>query len=191
MSADPTRGGLPERHAQAQQASAYVLGALEPDERVAFEQHLASCAPCRAQLEREQDVLEQLVDVPAVAPAPELRRYVLDLVGAPQPPFDLDAPDWVDLGPGLRLRTLRRDEARGFLACLLWGRPGALFDSHEHAGDEVLLVLSGALADERGRYEAGQVCRARPGSRHQPRVVSDHDCFCYVLVYESPTPPSC
>jgi putative transcriptional regulator len=173
-------------HAQARQVSAYALGMLGARVRAAFERHLAGCRACQALLAREQAALAQLVDLAEVPPAPELRRHVLDLAEAPQPPFDLTSPEWVDVNPGLRMRTLKQDEARGLVACLLWGRPGARFDSHEHAGDEVLLVLSGALADERGRYEAGQVCRNRPGSRHQPWVVSEHDCFCYVLVYAAP-----
>jgi hypothetical protein len=59
-------------------AGSYVLGALPPDERHAFEAHLASCQPCQADV-REFAGLPGLLsrlpakDVPTVLEAPEDR----------------------------------------------------------------------------------------------------------------------
>jgi anti-sigma-K factor RskA len=65
-------------------AGAYVLGSLDPDERVSFETHLASCAECTAEVRALGRVTEALArTVPERTPRPELRQRVLDAVGAP------------------------------------------------------------------------------------------------------------
>lgn len=44
-----------DRHAQS--AAAYVLGALDPAERAAYEEHLATCASCRAEVVDAESVM--------------------------------------------------------------------------------------------------------------------------------------
>jgi anti-sigma-K factor RskA len=64
-------------------APAYVLGALEPDERRAFESHLVECQSCASEvrmLGRVTAGLEQ--SVPQVTPRAALRDRVLSAVGA-------------------------------------------------------------------------------------------------------------
>jgi anti-sigma-K factor RskA len=64
-------------------APAYVLGALEPDERRAFESHLAGCEICASEvrsLGRVTAGLDQAV--PQVTPRAALRDRVLGAVGA-------------------------------------------------------------------------------------------------------------
>jgi len=65
-------------------AAAYVLGSLDPDERAAFEAHLAGCEECAAEvraLRRVTDALAQTV--PQRTPRPELRQRALaSLTGA-------------------------------------------------------------------------------------------------------------
>jgi len=66
-------------------APAYVLGALEPDERRAFESHLAECERCVSEvrsLSRVTAGLDQAV--PQVTPRAALRDRVLLAVGAPE-----------------------------------------------------------------------------------------------------------
>jgi putative transcriptional regulator len=67
--------------------------------------------------------------------------------------------------------------------CLVWAKPGARTARHRHLGDEVILVLSGSLRDERGSYHANQICRSREGSVHVEEVQPGDDCFCYVVYY--------
>jgi putative transcriptional regulator len=67
--------------------------------------------------------------------------------------------------------------------CLVWARPGTRTIAHRHLGDEVILVLQGALRDEKGTYEAGQICRSRTGSSHVEEVLPGEDCICYVVYY--------
>jgi anti-sigma-K factor RskA len=64
-------------------AAAYVLGALEPAERAAFEEHLAGCAECAADV-RELRVGAATVPhaVPQVSPPAALRARILGEAGA-------------------------------------------------------------------------------------------------------------
>ena len=63
----------------------YALGALEPEERVGFENHLAgSCAECRAGLEQAIELNEMILGAtPQTKPSPQLRRRVLAGFGQP------------------------------------------------------------------------------------------------------------
>jgi anti-sigma-K factor RskA len=60
------------------QAPAYVLGALSPSERLAFEAHLAECAICAAEVRSLTPVTAGLARlVPEAEPAPEVRARLL------------------------------------------------------------------------------------------------------------------
>ena len=62
-------------------AAAYALDALEPAERDAFEEHLATCARCRAEVADLQEAAATLVlGEPVPAPPAGLRASVLDAV---------------------------------------------------------------------------------------------------------------
>jgi anti-sigma-K factor RskA len=64
-------------------APAYVLGALEPDERRAFESHLAECDRCASDVRSLSRVTAGLnQSVPQVTPRAALRDRVLAAVGA-------------------------------------------------------------------------------------------------------------
>jgi len=49
---------------QSAQVSAYVMQALPPDEAVAIEVHIASCAQCRQELEALRPVADSFVGWP-------------------------------------------------------------------------------------------------------------------------------
>ena len=69
-----------------EQLAAYALDALDDDERVEFEHHLATCERCRADLPGLRDAATALAaDVDAVAPPHELRTRVLDQARAERP----------------------------------------------------------------------------------------------------------
>lgn len=167
-------------------AENYALGALDGEALVSFEAHLLSgCLECRtavkdalASLGRLARALSESRPLP-----PELRQQLLDLATAPALPIDLNAIQWEELAPGIRLCEMRRDDARGMRACLVWASPGAKNGLHRHGGDECILVLAGALRDERGSYSPGQVCRSTTGSVHSEEIVGTEDCICYVVYY--------
>jgi anti-sigma factor ChrR (cupin superfamily) len=116
-------------------------------------------------------------------PREDLRQELLDLAPAPRGPIDPAAYPWTEVGPGIQLVELHSDPLRSMRGCLVWARPGAMTPRHRHLGDEVILVLEGALRDHRGSYHAGQICRSRTGSTHTEEVLPGPDCFCYVVYY--------
>jgi anti-sigma-K factor RskA len=77
-------------------AGLYALGALPPDERVLFEQHLATCDECQREL-RTLDAVVNILPyaVPQIDPPPVLRRRVLAAVG-------VDAAYGAAAAPGAR-----------------------------------------------------------------------------------------
>jgi len=79
-------------------APAYVLGALEPDERRAFETHLAGCDACASEVRSLGRVTAGLAQsVPQVTPRAALRDRVLLAVGAGEATASRTAerPRWV------------------------------------------------------------------------------------------------
>ena len=64
-------------------APAYALGALDADERRAFEAHLSTCQTCTAEVRSLARITAGLAQTPTqVSPRPELRDRVLTAVGA-------------------------------------------------------------------------------------------------------------
>jgi anti-sigma-K factor RskA len=65
-------------HIWAEYAASYALGALDSEERVAFEAHLAGCAACRADVQAYQDVTGLIgQSAPPVAAPPQLKQRIL------------------------------------------------------------------------------------------------------------------
>jgi anti-sigma-K factor RskA len=66
----------------ADDVGAYLLGALEPDEAAAFEQHLAGCETCRRDVADLQVAADALpVSVPIVSPPAALKDRIMAVVG--------------------------------------------------------------------------------------------------------------
>lgn len=60
---------------------AYALDALDHDERIAFEEHLATCGPCRTEMAEMVETAARLGSVAEIVPAPAMRSRVLDAIG--------------------------------------------------------------------------------------------------------------
>ena len=60
----------------------YALGALDDEERVEFERHLADCADCRAQLAELEEASTALAYAESAAPPPALRERILEAARA-------------------------------------------------------------------------------------------------------------
>ena len=166
--------GLPE---------AYALDALDPGEKSAFERHLAACPECVDAVEGNRSLLHDVLSAPPASPRAELRNHVLEFADAPAAPVDLSRYTWEEPVPGVRMAVLADEPERSLRKVLVWAKPGASYPSHRHLGDEEILVLEGALADHRGVYRPGDICRSREGSVHSERVVGDEDCVCFVVYH--------
>ncbi|HEY3080480.1 MAG TPA: anti-sigma factor [Chloroflexota bacterium] len=79
---------MPSCSAVAELASAYLLGALEPEEAAELERHLELCPPCRESVDAERSVAESLaLVVPQRTPPPRLRASLMAAVrGEPAEP---------------------------------------------------------------------------------------------------------
>jgi putative transcriptional regulator len=165
-------------------AEAYVLGALDRAEQAGCEAHQQGCPSCRSRVATQLATVGALLrQVSPVRPDARVREELLDLAEAPALPIDVSAIRWEELAPGVRYSVLREDPSRGVRSCLIWAEPGSRHPRHRHQGAENILVLKGALRDERGTYGPGEICRSAAGSEHSEEVVPGEDCFCYVVYY--------
>jgi anti-sigma factor RsiW len=72
-------------------SGAYVLDAMEPRERQAFEAHLADCAACRRDVREFRETLSGMKELIGQPPPPALRASVLAAIRTvPQLPPDGD-----------------------------------------------------------------------------------------------------
>ncbi len=166
------------------QASAYALGSLDGDERAAFERHVATCVECASDVGSGEWLLGLLPrGLTPSPPVSALRTQILDLAEAPALPIDVRSYSWDEISPGIKVHVMREDPTRGMRGCLVWALPGARHPRHRHLGDENILVLAGALRDERGVYGPGQICRSLGGSTHSEQAMPGEDCICYVTYY--------
>lgn len=90
----------------------------------------------------------------------------------------LNAPDglhWRWRAPALR--ELRLPTPGATLMRLAGGRALPL---HDHEGEEITLVLSGAYADASGVYRRGEIAFAHAGVEHSPYVPEGEECICLI-----------
>lgn len=78
-------------------SAAYALDAVDTDEREAFEEHLASCEVCRADVAGFQSASATLGASLAMAPAPSLRAEVLAKISATRQDAPVTGPSVVSL----------------------------------------------------------------------------------------------
>jgi putative transcriptional regulator len=131
-----------------------------------------------ARIERQADL-----DRRAEAPAPgKLGASRAEIARLPSPLREaalaaLDARGWNIPGPGLRRVALVAGHGcEAELGCI---EPGRGVPLHDHGGDELVLILTGAFSDGIARYGPGDISLARPGVVHTP--VAEPGEPCYVL----------
>jgi anti-sigma-K factor RskA len=91
-------------------SGAYAVDALDDDERTLFEQHLAACPECRAEVRSFCETAALLGETEAQTPPPTLRDSVLSGIGAvrPLPPETTEATPAAEAPAGGTVTTLRR-----------------------------------------------------------------------------------
>jgi len=82
-----------------------------------------------------------------------------------------DAMPWQETGfPGIEMKLLCRDEARGMSTILFRMAPGAMVPLHEHTDIEQTYVLEGYLEDDEGRCGPGEFVWRPAGNTHVARA---------------------
>jgi anti-sigma-K factor RskA len=158
---------------------AFVLGALEPEERAAFSEHLHSCDHCRREVSELRVAAEALpLTAEPVDPPPELRDRIMAVVRAEAP-----APDEA-------ARRERRDRAAGRAR----GRRLAVGRAPLAVAACALLALGVALGVLAGGDDGGGDARSVPaevavaGASGTLRVEDDGDAR--LVVRGLPAPPA-
>lgn len=77
-----------------------------------------------------------------------------------------DEGEWKPFVPGIRIKTLRRDEAEGTQTSLWRIEPGAAVPPHPHTREEECLVLEGSVLHDGIEYFPGDFLLAPVGERH-------------------------
>ena len=151
-------------------ALADAIGALDADEQRELQTLLAGLSDdARREVARLYDAALALASsVDQVDPPPRVRDRVLAAVKAPgRYTLWASSSEWVESGlPGIRVRVLAVDRARGTVTMALQADPGAVYPSHRHSGPEECYVLKGSVVID------GRVLRA--GDFHHADEDSDH-----------------
>jgi quercetin dioxygenase-like cupin family protein len=105
-------------------------------------------------------------------PSPDVRRRLMASIRAADTPpgfafvFDRD-DDWMPHAvPGIRLKVLALNKARGYATLLLDVAPGTRFPPHHHGGAEECYVVSGSLFTCGRRLGPGDFVHADGDSDH-------------------------
>lgn len=95
----------------------------------------------------------------------------------------LEHDRWRVGGPGIRRLPLAVGETHCELMRIEPGRGAA---DHDHDGDELTLVLTGAYHDGHAGYGPGDVSLARPGFNHTPTARPGEVCYVLAVTYGAP-----
>lgn len=171
---------------------AYAAGSLPQALAIVAATHVGACAACRRSLAILEAAAGALLDdfapVPLSGDALRLLLARGDEPAPVAPPVlhpELPAPlsrvpmgRWWPIGMGIRWRPL---QARGGAwGGLILAQPGRALPRHGHAGQELTCVLSGAFADDTGRYDTGDLAEPEADHDHPPVVVSAEPCLCVI-----------
>jgi len=107
----------------------------------------------------------------ATLPSP-LREAALDA---------LEHSNWQFLGFGMRRLPLRI-KGGGF-AELMRVEPGSGVADHDHAADELTLIVTGGYHDGHAHYGAGEVSLAQPDFVHAPKADPGEICYLLAVTY--------
>jgi hypothetical protein len=188
----------------------YALNILDAERTQEVKAHLRECRPCLQALGSLSDVLSEAVVEPMqITPPDSLRTRLLDDISeiAPYSLYhdemtkllagskgalekELHAmphPDtWIDGPiPRCRLYPCTADASpRDAIRTLVLMESGSHFPTHEHLGDEIVLILQGSLLHEDGAlYRPGDILKMAKGTSHAFDVPEGLDLI-YLAVVE-------
>ena len=100
-----------------------------------------------------------------------MRAALMAKVAAPEPTTHVlraDQGEWKPLLPGIHIKTLRIDRAKGTQTTLWRVDPGARVPPHPHSHEEECLVIEGSIIQEGIEYLPGDYLLADAGEKHPP-----------------------
>ncbi len=174
-------------------AALAALGALNPEESAAYQEHLADgCLVCEGDVRSFEEAAGQLgFAAAAAAPSADLRARLLQRIQAEteQPGANAEPArgperailfdegglliarstemDWEAAPlPGISSRVLFNDPKRQYTTQLVRMEPNTTYPSHRHSEVEELYLLEGDLLVEGQTMRPGDYCRAEPDSIH-------------------------
>jgi len=170
-----------------------AAGALSADDQLALSRALTSApADVRVRVADLRELMPALAELGAGTAElrPQIKTSLLGRLGAAAPvpdgfSFRLDGEeDWIPhVVPGIRMKLLARNDARGYVTLLLDVAPGSRFPAHRHGGDEECYVISGSLYACGRKIGAGDFHHADGGSDHGELWTEEG---CRVLLIVSP-----
>jgi anti-sigma factor ChrR (cupin superfamily) len=168
----------------------YVLRALPPSERLAFEAHIDECPECRQELDALRPIVDAFIDWPTdiLRPPTSLwarltRRLTVDFDGEPSVAPEarwIEDPEWKEVAPGISCKLLATDTANERVSMLVRLAPGVAYPAHSHAGVEELHLLDGELWIDDRKLHPGDYNRCEPGTA-DGHVWSETGCTCVLV----------
>jgi anti-sigma factor ChrR (cupin superfamily) len=106
----------------------------------------------------------------------------------PEGTFTIRAGDmrWINVGPGVEVKVLRKDVERNDQTVLIRMQPGSVVVGHRHTQEEECLILEGEVFIGNYRLSAGDMHVAHPGVVHAP-IRAPHGAL---LMIRSEMPPA-
>jgi anti-sigma factor ChrR (cupin superfamily) len=134
----------------------------------------------------ELTVLDEIVagSIVPVDPPPALRGRILAAVGeTPQNTTTVRANEghWLRLVPGVTVKPLMIDEARGTATFLMTLQPGSRVGGHDHSGPEDSFVISGSCHIGPTYLAQGDFHHADAGTHHG-EILSEEGCVLLLVV---------
>jgi putative transcriptional regulator len=114
------------------------------------------------------------------------RKWADEITALPSPLREaaldaLEHSSWQFLGFGIRRLPLQI-KGGGF-AELMRVEPGAGVADHDHAADELTLIVTGGYHDGHAHYGAGDVSLAQPSFVHAPKADRGEVCYLLAVTY--------
>lgn len=164
-------------------AALAAAGALDPAEWDAMRERLRHDPAFAREADAWEQDLAPLAGLLADVEPPE------DLLARIEARLDAAAPrtlkaghgEWVEIGPGIRIKVLHVNPDQRRQTVLLEADPGAVHPAHVHEGDEEVFVVSGDLTIDGEELRAGDFHFSPAGSRH-PQETTRDGCLCVITM---------
>lgn len=165
----------------------YVLGTLPDADRRALDARLGAEPALREALVAWQLRLAPLAvaDIAGPGPSPELWDRIAAAISPARAPasgsrtITSDSGTWRAIAPGVDVKLLHIDRARGFRTMLIRMAPGGVIPAHPHADDEECVLIEGEIFVGPTRLGVGDWHLAPKGEMH-PDITSPQGGLFYI-----------